>query len=314
VPAVSVIVPARDAEATLPRTLAGLGHQRVPGDFEIIVVDDRSRDATARIARGAPLPLRLLGGDGSGPAAARNLGAAAARAPALAFLDADCEPADGWLAAGLEALAAADLVQGAVAPPPDATIGPYDRTLVVTRPYGLFETANLFVRADLFARLGGFESWLRPRRGIELGEDVWLGWRARRAGARTAFCDRALVWHAVTPRAAPAYVAERARLRLFPALAARIPELRDGFFYRRWFHSRRSAAFDLAVAGALAARGLRSPLPLAAAAPYARLVVADARLWGRRRAPAIAAAQVAADAVGAAALAWGSLRARSLLL
>ena len=33
-------------------------------------------------------------------------------------------------------------------------------------------------------------------------------------------------------------------------------ELREAFFYRRWFHSRRSARFDLAAAGALAASAL----------------------------------------------------------
>src|SRR5256885_1729530 len=83
----------------------------------------------------------------------------------------------------------------------------------------------------------------RPRRGIELGEDILFGWRARRAGARTAFCARALVHHAVVPRGPVAYVAERARLRFFPAIAARVPELRETFFHRRLFLSRRTAAF-----------------------------------------------------------------------
>jgi hypothetical protein len=44
--------------------------------------------------------------------------------------------------------------------------------------------------------------------------------------------------------------------------------------------------------------------------PYAVFVVRDARRRGRR----FAAAKVAADAVGATALAYGSARARSLLL
>jgi glycosyltransferase involved in cell wall biosynthesis len=312
VPSASVIVPARDAAATLPRTLAALGAQRGDVDFEVIVVDDDSTDDTARLAgeHGAT----VVAGDGSGPALARNRGVAATRAPALAFLDADCEPAPGWLAAGLRALEHADVVQGAVAPPPGASIGPYDRTLGVHSDYGLFETANLFVRRELFERVGGFETWLGPRRGIELGEDVWLGWRARRSGARTAFSAEALAWHAVIPRDVRAYVAEHARLRFFPALAARVPELRDGFFYRRWFHSRRSAAFDLALAGAAVAVRRRTPAALALAAPYAALVLADARRWGRRRIPAVAASRVAADAVGAVALAWGSVRHRSPLL
>ena len=71
-----------------------------------------------------------------------------------------------------------------------------------------------------------------------------------------------------------------------------------------------SAAFDLACAGALAAATTRRPARLAAAAPYAVLAARDTQRSGKR----FAAAKVAADAVGAAALAYGSARARSLLL
>jgi hypothetical protein len=68
------------------------------------------------------------------------------------------------------------------------------------------------------------------------------------------------------------------------------------------------------VAGTLAAAARRSPLPLLAAAPYAREAYRHARRAGdARRLPAVAAADVAADAVGAAALLAGSVRARSLL-
>ena len=110
VPAVTVVIPARDAAATLGRALAGVAAQDV--GHELIVVDDGSRDATPALARehGA----RVLAGAGAGPAAARNLGAAEARTDALAFLDADCFPTPGWLRAGLDALVRADLVQGAV--------------------------------------------------------------------------------------------------------------------------------------------------------------------------------------------------------
>jgi glycosyltransferase involved in cell wall biosynthesis len=315
VPHVSVIVPARDAARTLARTLRGLERQESAPDFEVIVVDDGSRDDTPALAARSPVVADVLAGGGKGPAAARNAGAARARSGSFGFLDSDCEPAPGWLAAGAVALEHADLVQGMVRPRPEEPIGPFDRTLWVTSAWGLFESANLFLRRETFERVGGFESWLRPQRGIELGEDVWLGWRVRRSGARTAFCEDALAWHEVFPRGPRAYVAERARVRFFPAMAARIPELRDDFFWRRLFLSRRSALFDLALAGVAAAAARRSPLPLLAALPYARDASRHAlRAGDIGRAPAVAAADVAADVVGAAALAAGSLRSRSPVL
>jgi len=314
-PAVTVIVPARDAAATIGRTLRGLESQEGAPEFEVVVVDDGSADSTRELAQASAAVAEVVDGGGEGPAHARNAGAARARGDVLAFLDSDCEPSPGWLAAGLAALRDADLVQGAVRPRPEAELGPFDRTLWVTRAWGLFESANLFVRRDLFERLGGFESWLRPRRGIELGEDVWLGWRARRAGARLGFADAALAWHEVFPRGARAYALERARLRWFPVMARRIPELRENFFFRRLFLNRRSALFDLAAAGAALAAARRSPLPLLAAIPYAREV---RRHCGRGNGgapdPRVAAADVAADAIGAAALLSGSVRARSPLL
>lgn len=48
-------------------------------------------------------------------------------------------------------------------------------------------------------------------------------------GARVVFCPESRVLHAVEPRGARAVVAERARLRFFPALTAQRPELRDTF-------------------------------------------------------------------------------------
>ena len=77
--------------------------------------------------------------------------------------------------------------------------------------------------------------------------------------------------------------------------------------------SARSAAFDAALAGAAVAAARRSRWPLVAALPWAAMVARAARPWGRR-APAVAATEAAADAVGFAALAIGSARAGSLLL
>lgn len=305
--AVSVVVPAFNSAATIGRTLAALDAQDLERPYEVIVVDDGSEDATVAIAEAAGPRVRVLRQDHLGPGPARNLGVLHSRGEVLAFTDSDCFPTPEWLREGVAALNDAELVQGAVEPDPTADRRIWDRTIWVPGESGLWETANLLMRRELFDRLGGFEDWMPVRIGKPLAEDVWLGWRARRAGARSTFAERALVHHAVFPRGAGGYVKERVRLMYFPPMVRKMPEIRETFCYRRWFLTPRSAQFDLALLGLAAAAALRSCVPLLAAMPYARYL----RHRGPGRIPAV---DVAADSVAFAALAWGSLRARCLVL
>lgn len=90
-PRVSVLLPVRDALATLPETLASMRAQTL-ADFELLAVDDGSRDGSAEfLARqaGHDARVRVLATGGRGLVAALNAGLAAARAPLLARLDAD---------------------------------------------------------------------------------------------------------------------------------------------------------------------------------------------------------------------------------
>jgi glycosyltransferase involved in cell wall biosynthesis len=318
--AVSVIVPARNAAGTIGRTLEALARQDLPEEYEVIVVDDGSSDDTAAIAKAASGPVSVLSQGAHGPGQARNLGARAARGAVLAFTDADCFPERSWLRAGLAALRNADLVQGAARPEPGVPLRPFDHTIWIERESGLYETANLFVRRDLFMRVGGFEDWLDVRIGKGLGEDVWFGWQARRAGARTAFCEEALVHHAVFARRWYEFVAERRRLVYFPALVRRAPELRSQFLWARAFVTRRAAAFDAALAGtagAIACLAVLPPgtalVPLIATLPYSRILARRVLGLGRHG-PKVALVEATADLVGFAALAWGSLRRRTLVL
>ncbi|MGH2955327.1 MAG: glycosyltransferase family 2 protein [Solirubrobacterales bacterium] len=312
-PAASVIVPARNAAATIGASLAGLAAQDLEDAYEVIVVDNGSEDETGAVAAAAPGPVRVIRTAGGMPGAARNRGVEAARAGSIAFTDADCVPTPGWLRAGLAALTEADLVQGAVWPDPEAGSFPFDRTVSVAREAGLYETASLFVSRPLFERVGGFEDVVTANIAAPFGEDVWFGWKARRAGARTAFCGEAAVHHAVFRRGPAEYVAERLRTAYFPALVKSIPELRRTFLWRRAFLSRRSAAFDLALAGVAIAAATATPLPLAASAPYLWLMGRDAARW-RFRAPLAAVAELAADVTTCGALAWGSVRHRAIVL
>ena len=310
-PVITVVIPARDAASTLPWVLDGLAAQRIDGAFEVIVVDDGSSDATASVARASPVVDKVLASSAAGPASARNLGAAEADAPMLAFLDADCRPDPGWLAAGVAALQTADLVLGETRPRPDRECGPYDRTLWVVGRSPLFEAANLFVTRELFERLHGFESWLGPARGKELGEDVLFGWRAVRAGARVGARPDARAHHEVYARGPLAFAAERWRLRFFPPMARRIPELRDRLFHRRYFLTARQLRFDAAVVALILAAASRRPLLAAAALPYARVLWRDLREAGTPGPPTV---RLGADAVAFSALLYGSVRSRSPLL
>jgi hypothetical protein len=103
------------------------------------------------------------------------------------------------------------------------------------------------------------------------------------------------------------YLGERVRLMYFPDIVQKIPELRRELLFARTFLNRRSAAFDLALAGAVAAPALGSALPLLAIAPYARMLARGALRWGRE-APVVAATELTADAVSFGALFAGSVR------
>lgn len=97
IPAVSVIIPTHDRREFVLAAIASVMAQR-GAEFELIVVDDGSRDGTwialeriaaANAANGARATMRIVRTENRGVAAARNTGAALAAAPMLAFLDSD---------------------------------------------------------------------------------------------------------------------------------------------------------------------------------------------------------------------------------
>src|SRR6185436_4446014 len=105
----SVVLPCRDAAATLEPLLMALAAQSWEGEWEVLVADNGSTDGSRQVVerfRERVPGLRVLdASDRPGQGHARNVGAAAARGDALLFLDCDDEPAPGWLAAMGSALA-----------------------------------------------------------------------------------------------------------------------------------------------------------------------------------------------------------------
>ena len=105
-PRVSVVVPAYDAAWSVARTVRSVLGQTF-ADFELIVVDDGSRDDTAEVARraaGGDARVRVVRQGNRGLAGARNRGIDEARAPLVAPLDADDVWDPEYLAATVDAL------------------------------------------------------------------------------------------------------------------------------------------------------------------------------------------------------------------
>lgn len=96
---VSLVIPAFDAEMTVGAAISSALWQTYR-DFEVVVVDDGSGDATREIASSFPDPVRAVAQENAGVAAARNRGVAEAQGELIAFCDAD----DVLLPQHLEAL------------------------------------------------------------------------------------------------------------------------------------------------------------------------------------------------------------------
>jgi glycosyltransferase involved in cell wall biosynthesis len=90
-PAISIVLPCRDAEATLPECIASLDAQTTDA-FEVLAVDDASRDRSRKLleawARRDPR-VRILDAGGAGLVEALRSGISAARGPLIARMDAD---------------------------------------------------------------------------------------------------------------------------------------------------------------------------------------------------------------------------------
>jgi glycosyltransferase involved in cell wall biosynthesis len=173
-PRVSVIVPFFNRRQYLPACIeALLAQDDVGGAVEIIMVDNRSTDGSASVIERYP-QLTLLREESPGAYAARNAGIRIARAPLVAFTDADCVTDRDWLRSiceGMRDPAVAVLI-GDCRYPAEASqaltlLAAYENAkaeYVVTRcapAYHFAYANNMAVRASVFEQLGPFRLWER---------------------------------------------------------------------------------------------------------------------------------------------------------
>ncbi len=249
VPALSIVIPTHGRPESLRRLLCALDASTTPSSrFEAwVVADGCSDDALARIRAERPAfshqVLALNPGRGAG--AARNLGAAHARAPVVLFLDDDIEPGPQLIAehlrlheqeseelavvgaplpvraldAGFDELAAWSWWEDAF-----AQLGAPGHRLRFDQVF----SGVLSVSAERFRALGGFDERLRCREDLELGQR-WLA-----SGARVRFSRAAggrhhelrsrerLVQRKLAEGAADVTIA-RTHPELWPALRLALP-------------------------------------------------------------------------------------------
>jgi glycosyltransferase involved in cell wall biosynthesis len=181
VPSFSVLIPARNAAATIARAVSAAAQQTV-APAEIVVVDDGSTDDTVARAQTAA-EVTLVRIDGWGVAAARNEGARHTTGDWIAFLDADDWWAPDYLAAAGDAIRR---VPDAVACLCAATPVNEEGTAVGAHAVGAevtFEelitrrvtptTSGTLVRRDAFQREDGFFTGFERAAGVE-DLDLWL--------------------------------------------------------------------------------------------------------------------------------------------
>ena len=184
---VSVVIPARNAQAYLEEAILSVLGQAAAAS-EVIVVDDGSTDATGAIARGFGSRVRYVRQDPAGAGQARNHGIESARSDLVAFLDADDLWTPDSLGCRLAVLAAepeCEAAFGAVEEFICDRLSAQERARLRgsrSRVPGWL-AGSMVARRALFDRVGMFPTELRG------GEFIAWFLRARRSRVRSVMLD-----------------------------------------------------------------------------------------------------------------------------
>jgi GT2 family glycosyltransferase len=198
-PKVSVVVCAFNAASTIDECLTSLERQRYP-DYEIIVVDDGSRDRTREIVRRHP-GVKLVNAVHAGLSAARNIGVSYSSGTIVAYTDADVHVDPDWLAYLVQPLVDSDVAGSGgpnVVPPDDPWMaqcvarapGAPTHVLIDDRTAEHVAGCNMAFRREVLLEIGGFNPIY-----ARAGDDVDLCWRVQSRGWKIGFAPAALVWH-----------------------------------------------------------------------------------------------------------------------
>jgi GT2 family glycosyltransferase len=197
-PRISVVVCTYNGARTIRDCLEGLSRLDYP-DYEVIVVNDGSTDATADIA--GEYPYRLISTENHGLGSARNTGMEAATGEIVAYTDDDARPDPHWLqylAAAFANSAHAGIGGPNIAPAGDGFIaecvahapgGPV-HVLLDDREAEHIPGCNMAFRRDALLAVGGCDPVFRLA-----GDDVDLCWRIQQSGRSLGFTPAAMVWH-----------------------------------------------------------------------------------------------------------------------
>jgi len=195
----AVIVPAYNSEKTISECIIALKNQTYRGNFEIIVVDDGSKDATAKIAQenGA----KVFSQKNAGPAKARNRGARNSIGKILLFTDADCKPEKNWLEEMLKPFIDKKIVgvQGVYKTKQQGVVARFNQIEIEQRYEKMKKSKAIdwigsysaaYRREDFFGTNGFDESFPKAS-----GEDPELSYKLAKSGKKLLFNPSAIVYH-----------------------------------------------------------------------------------------------------------------------
>ncbi|HEX8249434.1 MAG TPA: glycosyltransferase [Pyrinomonadaceae bacterium] len=197
-PYISVVICTYNGGRTIRDCMEGLTKLDYP-NFEVIVVDDGSKDNTAEIV--SEYPFRLIQTENRGLGSARNTGLEAAKGEIIAYTDDDARPDPHWL--HYLAMTYSTTNHAAVGGPNIAPAGDgWIAECVANAPGGPVhvllddETAehipgcNCSFRTENLRRVGGWDERYRTA-----GDDVDVCWRIQHMGWTIGYNPAAMVWH-----------------------------------------------------------------------------------------------------------------------